>query len=179
MAFTSSWMVSTAASVISSWESILAIIHSWWASNFYGGYQMFHHLFHFFPFLLYGGISVQCSFQSNLYWHQLSCVFVTIDGVWTGEWFYWPLIHASRNHKPLLMSAIHKSPEHPLILFLACCVFISRSLAMVSNSGDSSASHTQVLSLLPSIQNSLHSLPCRTHCQLLLSLACNISARTT
>jgi hypothetical protein len=26
---------------------------------------------------------------------------VTIDGVWIGEWIYWPLIHTTRNYKHL------------------------------------------------------------------------------
>jgi hypothetical protein len=26
---------------------------------------------------------------------------VTIDGVWTGEWIYWPLVHRTRNYKHL------------------------------------------------------------------------------
>jgi hypothetical protein len=38
--------------------------------------------------------------------------------------------------------------------FLACYVFTSRSLAKASNSGDSSASRTQVLSSEPPVQNS-------------------------
>jgi hypothetical protein len=38
---------------------------------------------------------------------------------------------------PLLISTIHKSKQQPLSLFPACCVFNSRSLATVSNSGDS------------------------------------------
>jgi hypothetical protein len=47
--------------------------------------------------------------------------------------------------KPPLISTTHKSPQHPLSLFAACCVFISRSLATVSNNRDSSVSRTQVL----------------------------------
>jgi hypothetical protein len=38
-----------------------------------------------------------------------------------------------------LISTLYKSPQHPPSLFPACCVFITRSLAMASNSGDSSA----------------------------------------
>jgi hypothetical protein len=53
-----------------------------------------------------------------------------------------------------LISTLYKSPQHPLSLFAACCVFISRSLATVSNSGDSSASRAQVLSSQPLMQNS-------------------------
>jgi hypothetical protein len=44
-----------------------------------------------------------------------------------------------------LISKLNKSLHHPLSLFPACCIFISRSLATVSNSGDSSASLAQVL----------------------------------
>jgi hypothetical protein len=55
---------------------------------------------------------------------------------------------------PLLISTIHKSPQHTLSLFAACCVFISCSLVAASNSGDSSASRTQVLSSQPPVQNS-------------------------
>jgi hypothetical protein len=58
----------------------------------------------------------------------------------------------------LLISTIHKLPQHPLSIFQPA-VFISRSLATAYNSGDSSASHAQVL---------CPSLPCRTlvNCQL-------------
>jgi hypothetical protein len=51
-----------------------------------------------------------------------------------------------------LISTIYKSPQHPLNLSPACCVFISRSLATVSNSGDYSASRTQVLSSQTPVQ---------------------------
>jgi hypothetical protein len=46
-----------------------------------------------------------------------------------------------------LISTIHKLPQHSLSLFPACCVFIRRSLATASNSGYSSASRAQVLSV--------------------------------
>jgi hypothetical protein len=45
---------------------------------------------------------------------------------------------------PLLISRIHRSPQHPLSLLPACCVFTSRSLRTASNSGDSSASRAHV-----------------------------------
>jgi hypothetical protein len=61
----------------------------------------------------------------------------------------------------LLISTIHKSPQHPLSLFPACCVFISHSLATASSSGDSSASCTQVLSLQPCMQNCLSTDNCQ------------------
>jgi hypothetical protein len=53
-----------------------------------------------------------------------------------------------------LISTLHKSPQHPISLFVACCVFIGRSLATASNSGDSSASRARVLSSQPPVQNS-------------------------
>jgi hypothetical protein len=55
---------------------------------------------------------------------------------------------------PPLISTLYKSPLHPLTLFPACCVFISRSLPAASNRGDSSASRAQVLSSQPPVQNS-------------------------
>jgi hypothetical protein len=56
---------------------------------------------------------------------------------------------------PPLNSTIHKSPQHPLRFFPACCVFASRSLTTASNSGESSASHSQVLSSQTPVQNPL------------------------
>jgi hypothetical protein len=83
---------------------------------------------------------------------------VTIDRVWIGEWIYCLLIHTTRNYKHLttfsLISTIDKSPQHPLNLFPTSCLFINRSLATASNSGDSSASLAQVLLLQPPVQNS-------------------------
>jgi hypothetical protein len=54
---------------------------------------------------------------------------------------------------PSLISRIHKSPQHQLSFFPACCVFTSRFLATVSNSGDSSTSSAQVLSSQSPMQN--------------------------
>jgi hypothetical protein len=42
-------------------------------------------------------IKIQCSVQSNHFWHQLSRVWVTVVGVWIGYWIYWPL--TGRNYK--------------------------------------------------------------------------------
>jgi hypothetical protein len=64
---------------------------------------------------------------------------------------------------PPLISTIHQSPQHPLSRFPACCVFISRSLAAASASGDSSASRALVLSSQTPVQNWLgrpNCLPC-------------------
>jgi hypothetical protein len=47
---------------------------------------------------------------------------------------------------PFLISAFHKSPQQPLILFPACCVN-SRSLTTASNSGDYSASRAHVITV--------------------------------
>jgi hypothetical protein len=54
---------------------------------------------------------------------------------------------------PPLISTIRKSPQHPLSLFPARYIFISRSLATASYSGDSSASRAEVLTSQPSMQN--------------------------
>jgi hypothetical protein len=58
---------------------------------------------------------------------------------------------------PQLISTIHKSPQHSLSHFPACCVFTSRSLATAANSGDPSASRAQVLSSQPPVHNWLSS----------------------
>jgi hypothetical protein len=86
----------------------------------------------------------------------LSCsMCVTIDGVWIGEWIYWPLIHTTQNYTQLQRH--HWSPQITIPLarpFPACCVLSSHSLAMASNSGNSLGSCAQVLSSQPPIQNS-------------------------
>jgi hypothetical protein len=85
------------------------------------------------------------------------------------EWEYWrglgwwmnllnTYTHDTELHAitgPPLIFIIHKSTQHPLSPFPACCVFTSRSLATASNSGDCSASRAQVLSSQPPNQNSL------------------------
>jgi hypothetical protein len=111
----------------------------------------------------------------KLHCHVFVCV--TIDGVWIGELDL--LTSCTHNSKPQVITAfsliytIYKSPQHPLSLFPARCVFNSRSLATASISGYFSASHDQVLPVqrIPlkwtlSIMNSTiapsHlSLPCR------------------
>jgi hypothetical protein len=45
---------------------------------------------------------------------------------------------------PLLISTIHRSPQHLLSLFAARCVFKSHSIATASNSEDFSASRSHV-----------------------------------
>jgi hypothetical protein len=56
-----------------------------------------------------------------IYIYILSPLCVSIDGVWIGEWIYWPLYtHDSELQvitPPPLISTIHKSPHHPLSLF--------------------------------------------------------------
>jgi hypothetical protein len=54
-----------------------------------------------------------------------------------------------------LICTLYESPQHPLSLFAACRVFVSRSLTTASNSGDSSASRAQVLSSQPPVQTRL------------------------
>jgi hypothetical protein len=58
------------------------------------------------------------------------------------------------NYSATAISTIHKSPQHLVSPFTACCVFNSHSLATAGNSGDSSASCAQVLSSQPPVQNS-------------------------
>jgi hypothetical protein len=53
-----------------------------------------------------------------------------------------------------LTSTLYKSTQHPLSLFPACCIFISRSLATACNSGDYSISLAKVLSSQPPVQSS-------------------------
>jgi hypothetical protein len=53
----------------------------------------------------------------------------------------------------LLISTLYQSLEHLLSLFPSCCIFFSHSLAAAPDSGDSSASCSQVLSLQPPVQN--------------------------
>jgi hypothetical protein len=69
---------------------------------------------------------------------------------------------------PPLIYRIHKSPQHLLSIFPACCVFIGRSLATASNSGDSSTSRVQVFSSQPLVQNST---------ELILSLTLRLAVR--
>jgi hypothetical protein len=52
---------------------------------------------------------------------------------------------------PPISSTIHKSPQHPLSLFPAYCVFTNCSLVTASNSGDPRA---QVPFSQPSVRNS-------------------------
>jgi hypothetical protein len=61
---------------------------------------------------------------------------------------------STSNYSATAISTIQKSPQQTLSLFPAWCAFTSRSLAMASNSGDSSASRAQVLSSQPPLQNS-------------------------
>jgi hypothetical protein len=45
----------------------------------------------------------------------------TVDGVWTGELIYWPLIHTTQNYKQLQSHCYspesRKSPQHTLTVF--------------------------------------------------------------
>jgi hypothetical protein len=51
------------------------------------------------------------------------------------------------HHSELLISTIHRSPQQPISPSPACCVFNSRFLATVANSGHSSASRAHVVTL--------------------------------
>jgi hypothetical protein len=85
-----------------------------------------------------------------------SCVDLQIYGVSIGEWMYWPLTHTTQNTSNFSANAnLHnfQITPAPAKLFPACCVFTSRSLATASNSEDSSAIRSQVLSSQTPVQN--------------------------
>jgi hypothetical protein len=46
--------------------------------------------------VLFIAISGELQTQHRIYCHDLG---VTVDGVWIGEWIYWPLIHTNWNYK--------------------------------------------------------------------------------
>jgi uncharacterized membrane protein YozB (DUF420 family) len=56
---------------------------------------------------------------------------------------------------PLPVSTIHRSPQHPLSSFPACCVF--NSLAMASNNGDYPPSSAHVITVRRISRNWTHS----------------------
>jgi hypothetical protein len=96
-----------------------------------------------------------------LIWHRLHSVTMYGYGYrWGLDW--WMDLLTTYTHgselqaitAPLLIFTIHVSPQHPPKPFFQPAVFISCSLATASNSGDSSASCTQVLSSQPPMQNS-------------------------
>jgi hypothetical protein len=73
----------------------------------------------------------------------VTCVCVTIEGVWIGEWIYWPLVHSKYSSVTNLHSL--KITRAPAKLFPTFCGLTSRSLVTASNSENSSASRAQVL----------------------------------
>jgi hypothetical protein len=86
-------------------------------------------------------------------------VCVTIDGVWIGEWIYWPLIHAPRDCKKLQHHSL--SPQHPLSPFQP-----------VVSSPDVPWQRLLTVKILQlhELRFDLHSLPYRNVWQLSLSL---------
>jgi hypothetical protein len=79
---------------------------------------------------------------------------VTIDGVLIGDGFIVHLytsLGTTSTYNNLHNSHITAAPAES---FPACCVFTGCSQAMASNTGSSSASHAQVLSSQPPMQNS-------------------------
>jgi hypothetical protein len=89
----------------------------------------------------------------------LSCVYVTIDVVWIGEWIYWPFLHmtqSTNNYSATTNLHNSQTPTTSTKPFSACCVFTSHSLAMASNSEDSLASQTQAIASWPSSCNWNH-----------------------
>jgi hypothetical protein len=69
-----------------------------------------------------------------------------------------------------LIFTIHKLQQHPLSLSSAWCIFISRSLATASNSGDFSVlrAHRLPCRTQFTTDSFFHSIPYRTHSQLTL-----------
>jgi hypothetical protein len=84
---------------------------------------------------------------------------VTIDEVWAGEWVYWPLIPITQYYKQLqhFQWSPHFTNHYTLSLFPACGVSNSHSLTTASNSGDSSASHTHIVTVWWISRNWTHS----------------------
>jgi hypothetical protein len=82
-------------------------------------------------------------------------MYVTIDGVWIGEWIYWLLTplgttgiySAIADHHTLQITT---APAKP---FSSLLCLIGYSLAATTNSGDSLASRTQLLFSQPPVQN--------------------------
>jgi hypothetical protein len=82
---------------------------------------------------------------------------VTTDGVWIGEWIYWPLTQLATTSATanLHNSQITAVPANP---FPACCFLTSRCFVTALNNGDSSTSvptqlpagyyYSQLISLL-------------------------------
>jgi hypothetical protein len=105
-----------------------------------------------FPLILHGNIFCSCK-----YYH----VYVVCDYRRGLHWWMDLLTTYTHNSElqaitaPSLISTIHKTPAKP---FPACCVFTSYSLSTASNSGDSSASHAEVLSSQPPAKDSTDSL---------------------
>jgi hypothetical protein len=79
---------------------------------------------------------------------------VTIDGVWIGEWNYWPLVLSTSEYSAIVNLYALQITTAPAKPFSTCRDFISRSLTTTSNSGDFSASRPQVLSSQPPVRNS-------------------------
>jgi hypothetical protein len=73
---------------------------------------------------------------------------VTIDGVWIGEWIYWPLVYTTRKY------ILQITDTHRPVSSVYYSLSTSRFLATASTEGDSSASRTQVLLSQSPVQNS-------------------------
>jgi hypothetical protein len=83
---------------------------------------------------------------------------VTVDGVWIGEWIYWPLTHMNRTTTNYRTGAnLHSLQITTCQVFSAFCVSSSRSLATTSNSRDSSASRAHVVTVRRISRNWTHS----------------------
>jgi hypothetical protein len=87
---------------------------------------------YFFFFFFRYNDQEQCIFQSYQLWHQMGTYLgcVTIDGVWIGDWLYWPLVYTTRNYTlqitdaHRLVSSTYYSLHYPLVT-AACPEFLS------------------------------------------------------
>jgi hypothetical protein len=113
---------------------------------------------HLQKYILNNAMKTSMSNAANYYCDNIG---MTTDGVWIGEWIYWPLIHTTQNYKHYSAVAnLHNSQitTAPAKHFPACCAFTSHSLAVASNSGDCLASHAQILPSQPPVQKCTQSV---------------------
>jgi hypothetical protein len=111
----------------------------------------------------------------NCYPVHWTRAFKSMPHVWANlsEVLGWRLdLLTTYTHNSGLQAITAPPPQHPLTLFPACYIFISRSLATAPNNADSSASQVHILASQTPVQNLLNWLNSRPP-------SYNISARTT
>jgi hypothetical protein len=69
--------------------------------------------------------------------HTVTCsMYVTIDGVWIGEWIYWPLIQTNQNYKHNAIANLHTLQIARAHAKSCQSAFTSRFLVKNLNNGD-------------------------------------------